>query len=240
MVVPHVVILGSRAIRIDFPPLFQDAESQDSREFVVRGFELEEVVSMEINEKQGSAVVRLRPGHGAAAQVLVRLADRLEVARPAAVPRRPCPHFVLDRVPNRVVYARAPALATRGRHLLYAGLGAMFFGLSIVGVAMPLVPTTPFVILSSFFALRSSPALNDRLLRSRWFGPILRDWHSYRALRRSTKRKTLIFMIVIFALTFGLTEMAAPSLTNALAISLFSFGFVLQLPSAEDEPARAG
>ena len=110
----------------------------------------------------------------------------------------------------------------------------MFFGLSIAGVALPLVPTAPFVILSSYFALRSSPELNDRLLHSRLFGRILHDWSLYRAMRRSTKNRVVLFMVVLFSVTFGLAKPTGSALTVALTISFLSFWFVLQMPTVED------
>jgi hypothetical protein len=80
-------------------------------------------------------------------------------------------------------------------------LGATFFGLSIIGAPSPLVPTMPFVILSSCFALRSSPGFNDYLVQSKLFGTILHDWYILGAMRRSTKRNTLIYMATVFLLT---------------------------------------
>ncbi|WP_367025879.1 YbaN family protein [Methylococcus sp. ANG] len=104
----------------------------------------------------------------------------------------------------------------------------------------PLVPTMPFVILSSYFALRSSPAFNDYLVRSKLFGTVLHDWYILRAMHRSTKRNTLIFMAAVFILTFAFVPIPPASVPFALAVSLFSFGFILQLPVVEDPVPRAG
>ncbi|HUL14314.1 MAG TPA: YbaN family protein [Methylococcaceae bacterium] len=236
MLYPYVVMHSSRTIRIDYPRLFRDGESRTYEEFLIRGFELEEVVSVEIDRAIGSALVHLHPRSAAASSVLVRLAKKFEESQMRVSLLARCPYFVLQEENGRSVYARAPETVSGVRRLMYVGLGVMFFGLSVVGVAAPLVPTTPFVILSSYFALRSSPELNDRLFRSRLFGRILRDWHLHRAMRRSTKKRVLIFMVIVFALTFGLTKPSGSALPMALVISLLSFGFVLRMPTVEDEP----
>jgi uncharacterized membrane protein YbaN (DUF454 family) len=121
--------------------------------------------------------------------------------------------------------------------LVYGGLGVLFFGLSLVGVAVPGVPTPPFVIVSSYFAIRCMPALNDRLLRSWLFGGILQDWHQYRAMRRSTQKRLLVFTVLMFSVTFGAMKPSASALPAALLLSLLSLGFVLWMPTVEDEPA---
>lgn len=240
MAYPQIVPQPHRIIRIDYPRLFGDREDGTCEEFLRRGFEVEDVVSMAIDRTRGSAWLYLAPSGAALAHVLERLADKLGESRPPVSMSPDRPYFVLQEEGGRSAYARAPRAVAGLRRRVYAGLGAAFFGLSVVGVWAPLVPTTPFVILSSYFALRASPELNERLLRSRLFGRILRDWHQRRALRRSTKRRVLLFMGLVFVLTFGFTDMTGPALSVALLIALCSFGCVLQMPAVEDEAPVSG
>ncbi|MCI0666976.1 MAG: YbaN family protein, partial [Methylococcaceae bacterium] len=235
MLYPYVTMHGARAIRIDFPRLFKNGESRTREEFLIRGFELEEVVSVEIDRAVGSALIHLHPRSAAPRLVLQRLAEKLEESRRLALVPDHRPYFLLQEDNDRSIYAKAPKTVSGIRRLLYVGLGATFFGLSIVGVVAPLVPTTPFVILSSYFALRSSPELNDLLIHSRLFGRILHDWHLYRAMRRSTKNRVLVFMVILFALTFGLAKPSGHALPTALLITLMSFWFILRMPTVDDE-----
>lgn len=84
--------------------------------------------------------------------------------------------------------------------LLWFALGAAALALGLVGVAVPLLPTTPFLILAAFGFARSSPRLEAWLLDHPGFGPALRDWRRRRAIPLAAKRASALGM----ALGFGL------------------------------------
>ena len=83
------------------------------------------------------------------------------------------------------------------RRLLYLALAALFFALGLLGVFLPLLPTTPLMLLTSYFLVRSYPPLNDRLLRSRWIGPVLQDWQQRRGVRRAVKIKSVVLVVLV-------------------------------------------
>lgn len=62
----------------------------------------------------------------------------------------------------------------RLQRMLYGILGALAVGLAFVGVLVPGMPTTVFVLIAAFCFARSSPQLESWLLRHRWFGAPLR------------------------------------------------------------------
>lgn len=55
-------------------------------------------------------------------------------------------------------------------------------GLAIAGVVLPLLPTTPFVLLAAFFASKGSPAFAEWLETHPTFGPAIDQWRSRRAV----------------------------------------------------------
>jgi hypothetical protein len=59
--------------------------------------------------------------------------------------------------------------------------------LGVVGIVLPLLPTTPFVLLAAWSASRSSPAFEAWLHGHRTFGPIIRNWRENRAVPLQAK-----------------------------------------------------
>ena len=90
-----------------------------------------------------------------------------------------------DASPELHERAEASPSSTRRRVLAAAGFGALALG--TVGVFLPLLPTTPFVLLAAYCFARSSPRFYQMLLRHRQFGPIIRDWQDHRCIALRTK-----------------------------------------------------
>lgn len=77
----------------------------------------------------------------------------------------------------------------------YKALGFFFVGLGALGVFLPLLPTTPFLLLAAGCFARSSEKWHAWLRDSRLFGPILRDWEARRCIPRGARNFSLISMI---------------------------------------------
>jgi uncharacterized membrane protein YbaN (DUF454 family) len=84
---------------------------------------------------------------------------------------------------------------------LYVGLAGACVVLGALGIVLPGLPTTPFILCASYFLVRSSPRLHRKLIRSRTFGPFLRDWHRHRGIRRELKWKVLALITITLAFT---------------------------------------
>ena len=76
---------------------------------------------------------------------------------------------------------------------LLAGLVAVAIG--AVGVVLPLLPTTPFLLVAAFAFARSSKRLDRWLREHRTFGPLINNWHRDGSIDRSTKRTALIVIV---------------------------------------------
>ncbi len=72
----------------------------------------------------------------------------------------------------------------RGIYLV-GGLAAL--GLGIIGVALPIMPTVPFLLLAAFCFARSRPDWEQKLLDHPRYGPSLRDWRERQAIGRKAK-----------------------------------------------------
>ncbi len=79
---------------------------------------------------------------------------------------------------------------------LYLTLAAVFFGLAVLGAVLPVLPTTPFLLLTSWCLVRSSPKLHARLRRSPLFGPLINDWEQHHGVRLHVKWSALGMLVV--------------------------------------------
>ena len=86
------------------------------------------------------------------------------------------------------------------RHI-WTILGLVALGLGLAGVVLPLLPTTPFMLLAAACFAKSSPRLHDWLIGHRVFGPAIRDWRDYRAISARAKRLALGAMAAAFGLS---------------------------------------
>jgi uncharacterized membrane protein YbaN (DUF454 family) len=75
--------------------------------------------------------------------------------------------------------------------------------LGAVGVLLPLLPTTPFLILASACFAKSSERFHQMLLNNKWFGADLRCWEQNKTISRSSKKRATFVIILTFAISIG-------------------------------------
>ena len=86
---------------------------------------------------------------------------------------------------------------------LWLGLGLVCVALGTIGIFLPLLPTTIFLIIAAYAFARSSERLHSWLLSNKVFGPLIKDWQDHGRIRRSAKFMALISMAVIVLLSLG-------------------------------------
>jgi uncharacterized protein len=125
------------------------------------------------------------------------------------------------------------------RRILLLTAGHACVGLAVAGAFLPLLPTTPFLLLASACYLRASERHHRWLLENRVFGPILRDYQEKRGVTRRTK--VIALMMLWASLTYSAYRLGALSPTP-LALVLFASGItlsliILRLRTVEAHPA---
>jgi uncharacterized membrane protein YbaN (DUF454 family) len=70
---------------------------------------------------------------------------------------------------------------------LWLVLGFIFTAAGLIGAVLPLLPTTPFLILAAACFARSSPRLEARILNDPRFGPLVREWRARGAIPPKAK-----------------------------------------------------
>lgn len=76
-------------------------------------------------------------------------------------------------------------------------LGCLSVVLGIVGIFLPLLPTTPFLLLSAYCFSKSSPKLHNWLIQNKVLGPIVLDWEKHGVIRRKVKWTATISMLAM-------------------------------------------
>jgi uncharacterized membrane protein YbaN (DUF454 family) len=80
------------------------------------------------------------------------------------------------------------------RRALWTGAGALCLALGVLGIFLPLLPTTPFVLLAAFCLSRGSARVERWLLAHPRFGPMVIDWRTRRAVPRRAKQLAVVMM----------------------------------------------
>ena len=87
-------------------------------------------------------------------------------------------------------------------------IGTLSVALGVVGMFIPILPTTPFLLLAAACYARSSERFLHWLLNNRWFGTYIRNYREGRGMPRSTKVLTLLALWVTLALSATLATPA--------------------------------
>jgi len=77
--------------------------------------------------------------------------------------------------------------SSRVKRGAYIVAGTFFLALGIIGIALPLLPTTPFLLLTAYCYARGSKRLHHWLMNNKWFGKYIRDYQEGRGIPLRTK-----------------------------------------------------
>ncbi|HWK96938.1 MAG TPA: YbaN family protein [Pseudolabrys sp.] len=117
------------------------------------------------------------------------------------------------------------------RHV-YLALGIFFVGLGFIGAFLPVLPTTPFLILAVACFARSSPRLESWLLDHPGFGPMLRAWRENGAIPWRAKMMALAGIVAGFLIFWFGREPGWLAATAVAALMLTGLVYVFTRPTA--------
>jgi len=93
-------------------------------------------------------------------------------------------------------------MAAQSGKICFRILAYLSIALAAIGVVLPLMPTTPFVLLAAFFASKGSPAFASWLEGHSSFGPAIRNWRRNRVIPLMAKALACIMMTLSWGLLF--------------------------------------
>ena len=108
----------------------------------------------------------------------------------------------------------------------YIGLGFVFFALGLIGIVVPFLPTTPFLLLTLFFFAKGSKRLHNWFVGTKIYPAHLKDFHEQRALTKKAK-------IYILSFYFTPSIVGKSIIMSVLLIKYWFFFFWIKTLEAE-------
>lgn len=115
-------------------------------------------------------------------------------------------------------------------------VGTASLALGVIGIVLPVLPTTPFLLLTAACYARASTRLYSWLLGQRSLGPIVTEWRRSRSLPPGVKTRALVVVAVTFAVSVILVDVLALRLILLVTGTVVAT-FLYRIPTAQPAPA---
>ena len=117
------------------------------------------------------------------------------------------------------------------KNYIYIFLGLLFLVLGFIGLLLPIIPTTPFILVSVWFFARSSKKLENWLVNHKIFGKSIRDWKEKGAISKKAKMSAIPLILFSFSATIYFSELFYLNLFLAfLGVTISTF--IITRPNA--------
>ena len=112
-------------------------------------------------------------------------------------------------------------------------LGYLFVALGIVGIVLPGLPTTPFLLLASWAFMKGAPELHEKLLAHPKLGPFLKDWEAGKGIPKRAKVTaiTMMWTFLLVSAYFFIPLVAVKILMMLVGIGVTIY--LLKLPTSK-------
>lgn len=124
------------------------------------------------------------------------------------------------------------SVVSRGKKTIWFVIGVVALILGGLGVILPILPTTPFILLSAFAFGKSIPAWRRWLIENKTFGPMIKDWEATGAIAPRYKAIAFVMMLAALALSFYMSIKPA-IITVQILCMLAAFWFILTRPNGK-------
>lgn len=116
-------------------------------------------------------------------------------------------------------------------------IGWLAVVLATLGVVLPLLPTTPFLLLAAWCFAHSSPRFHHWLLYRSWFGSYIRHWQDHRALPPGAKPRALVFIVLTFGVSLYLVNIQWVRLLLLVMMCALLF-FMWRMPVIDEKQQK--
>lgn len=134
-----------------------------------------------------------------------------------------------------VVYKFFPALFLKIHKPIFFTIGVLSLSLGYVGIVVPGLPTTVFILIAAWAFSKCSTRFTMYLENHKIFGPIILNWKRYRGLSRRAKKMAILMIIS----TFTFTIYFAFSLLGDLIFGVFGVALCTWLATRPEPPLKA-
>lgn len=140
-----------------------------------------------------------------------------------------------DKAPDELNKVRKPKIAKSPFvRAILATASFICLALAALGVVLPLLPTTPFVILAAYLYSKSSERWYYWLLNHRLFGPSLRRWQQTGAITTKAKYTALVMIALTFGFSLGFVVKKTFVKVVLVVVALGVSTFIYRLPESNE------
>jgi len=111
---------------------------------------------------------------------------------------------------------------------LALGLGCLFLLIGAIGAVLPVLPTTPFLLVAAYFFAKGDERWHQWLLRLPWAGPLIADWERTRSVPREVKGLACAMVVLTTTVSYWLLG-ADRQLLQFILLGLATTGVVVIL-----------
>ena len=121
------------------------------------------------------------------------------------------------------------------KRVFFIVAGSIFLGLGAIGILIPILPTTPFLLLSAACYYKGSERLHQWMLNNRWFGSYLRNYEEGKGIQLRTKALivSLLWITIGYSAVFVVNVLLLRIVLLGIAVAVSVH--ILMLPTMRRE-----